>query len=37
MSLSYSDFINPNHVGIFIDAAREFNCHILVRKTGQAG
>ena len=36
MSLSYIDFIHPNHIGIFVAAAREFNCHILVRKTGQA-
>ena len=36
MSLSYIDFIHPNHINIFAAAAREFNCHILVRKTGQA-
>jgi hypothetical protein len=36
MSLSYIDFIHPNHTGIFVEAARAFNCHILVRKTGQA-
>lgn len=36
MSLSYFDFIHPNHISIFVAAAREFNCHILVRKTGQA-
>lgn len=36
MSLSYTDFIHSNHIRAFIDAAREFNCHILVRKTGKA-
>lgn len=32
----YSEFIHPNHISIFIDAARTYNCHILVRKTGRA-
>lgn len=36
MNLNYIDFIHPNHINIFIAAAREFNCHILVRKTGQS-
>jgi hypothetical protein len=36
MNLNYIDFIHPNHINIFIAAAQEFNCHILVRKTGQA-
>lgn len=36
MGTNYIDFLHPNHTGIFVAAAREFNCHILVRKTGQA-
>jgi hypothetical protein len=36
MNLSYTDFLHPNHINFFVAAAREFNCHILVRKTGQA-
>jgi len=36
MNLEPMDFVHPNHLTIFIAAARHFNCHILVRKTGRA-
>jgi len=36
MSLDYADFVHPKHLPAFIDAARTFDCHILVRKTGRA-
>jgi len=36
MNSGYSDFVHPNHFNIFVQAARTFNCHILVRKTGQS-
>ncbi|MFT7286795.1 MAG: hypothetical protein ACI87W_000904 [Halieaceae bacterium] len=36
MAFSEADFIHPNHLSVFISAARSFNCHILVRKTGRA-
>jgi len=36
MTSNYSDFVHPNHFMIFVAAARQFNCHILVRKTGRA-
>ena len=36
MGLEYIDFVHPNHFDIFVAAAREFKCHILVRKTGRA-
>lgn len=36
MSLHNDDFVHRDHLPIFIAAAREFNCHILVRKTGRA-
>ncbi len=30
------DFVHPNHLASFVAAAQQFNCHILIRKTGQA-
>lgn len=37
MALDVSDFLaSPAHFEIFVDAARQFNCHILVRETGRA-
>jgi len=36
MNLDPLDFVHPHHLPIFIAAARQFNCHILVRKTGRA-
>jgi hypothetical protein len=32
----YSDFVHAAHVEAFIEAARTYRCHILVRKTGRA-
>lgn len=34
MSSTPVDFVHPSHISVFVDAAREFKCHILVRKTG---
>lgn len=36
MDLQYGDFVHHDHLPIFAAAAREFDCHILVRKTGRA-
>ncbi len=35
MTLEYTDFVHANHLGFFVQAAKTFNCHILVRKTGR--
>ena len=35
MELNTTDFIHRNHLDIFISAAKELNCHILVRETGR--
>lgn len=36
MNSGFSDFVHPAHFSVFVQAARTFNCHILVRKTGRA-
>lgn len=33
---SFYDYVHPGHFMLFVEAARKFNCHILVRKTGAA-
>lgn len=33
--MSYDEYVHPNHLPIFFAAARNFRCHILVRKTGR--
>lgn len=34
MSLIASEFVHPIHISAFIEAAKTYHCHILVRKTG---
>ena len=36
MNPDIHEFIHPHHLAVFMAAAREFNCHILIRKTGRA-
>ena len=36
MNFEYAGFVHPNHFSTFVEAARTFDCHILVRKTGRA-
>ena len=33
---SFYDYVHPGHFMLFVEAARKFDCHILVRKTGAA-
>ena len=33
---SFYDYVHPGHFMLFVEAARKFACHILVRKTGAA-
>lgn len=36
MNPDIHEFIHPHHLAVFMAASREFNCHILIRKTGRA-
>jgi hypothetical protein len=36
MSAEFDEFVHPRHFGAFVEAARTFGCHILLRKTGRA-
>jgi hypothetical protein len=36
MPIDTSEYVHPRHVAAFLDAARKYQCHILVRKTGSA-
>lgn len=34
-AMSFEEYVHPNHLPVFCAAARQFRCHILVRRTGR--
>jgi hypothetical protein len=36
MVAEFSDYVHPRHFDAFVEAAHQFRCHILVRRTGRA-
>ncbi|MBL8482403.1 MAG: hypothetical protein JNJ60_09415 [Rhodocyclaceae bacterium] len=36
MNPAFAEYVHPRHFPIFVEAARTYDCHILVRRTGSA-